>query len=351
MGGSENLTLTFISEDKKNKHTIVVFQGHTSFQDNCIKYNNIEFINLNFKTNSYFNLSNWLKIFQVVNNHKPDIIQAYMYDASKYARFVGFFSRVPVFIYIVNTYEYKKIRRAFFNYILSFLTKKVFVNSENVLSDVMYYDKIPKRKIILMPSFVSFNYEADHTLKIRNRLGIKKNDYLFLFIARLVEQKGIINLLHAVDLSVNTHKERNIKFVIMGDGELRNFLVSEILRLNLENFVFLVGEFKNINPFLTEADAYIDSSLRSGLSVAAINAMEASLPMIMTDVGGVNELNEGKKYISLCPAGNVNLMSNLIESFVKRKKRKDPALSEYVRQKFAAKNIIDKILNSYQDAI
>jgi len=347
MGGAENITLSLIRNDKEHKHLIVVFKGETNFQKYCEQKFKIKFINLDFKTNSFLSFKNWRSLFSLVKKYKPSIIQSYMYDASKYARFIGLLFNTPVVIYIVNTYSHKKTKRAIVNYLLSFLTKKIIVNSNEVKRDVMQYDKISEEKLILVPSFANLDFKKDYSFNLRKKLGIKKNDYIFIFIARLVAQKGLEVLIDSMEVCIHHKGDKNLKLIIVGDGPLKNTLLSKIDSLKLNKHIFLAGEIENLNPYLTEANAYIDSSLRSGFSIAAIKAMEASLPIIMTDVGGARQLSKNGKYASLCAPNEVNTMSDLISFYAKNKRAKNLDSADYVKKNFSDIAITKKILNLY----
>ena len=333
MGGAENITLSIIRNDKKFKHIILVLKGQTDFQRDCQKKYGIKFINLDFKTNSFFSILNWASLFSLIVKYRPLIIHSYMYDASKYARCIALFFNIPVVIYIVNTYSHKKIKRAVVNYLLSFLTKKIIVNSEEVKSDVIKYDKVSEKKIVLVPSFANLDFKKDSSLNLRKKFGIKKNDYMFLFIARLVEQKGLNYLIDCMKICIYKKGNKNLKLVILGNGPLKESLFDKVYRLKLSEHVFFAAEDTNLNPYLTEANAYVDSSNFSGQSVAAIKAMEASLPLIMTDVGGARQLSNNGKYASLCPPNDIYAMSALLSSYVKNKKSKRKSIKRSKNKK------------------
>jgi glycosyltransferase involved in cell wall biosynthesis len=351
MGGSENLTISIIRNDKYFQHVVIVLQGETAYQKYCEENFNLNFLNLNFRANSFFLLSSWKVLISNLRKIQPDIIQSYMYDASKFARIAGFLLKVPVFIYVVNTYSHKKIRRSFFNYFLSFFTYKIIVNSNDVRDDVIKIDKISAKKIVLLESFANLNFEKNNDFSLRKKFKIKKTDYLFLFVARLVEQKGIEYLIDAFNICVNQNKMKKLKLIIVGDGELRNYLIKKIINYKLAEHVYLVGEDPNLDSYLTEADAYIDSSIRSGLSVAAIKALEAGLPAIMTDVGGVSKLSDNGKYVKICPPANSKAISSAITHFLSSKNKSNVGAPEYVKSHFSDISMTKKIINFYKEAL
>jgi glycosyltransferase involved in cell wall biosynthesis len=351
MGGSENLALSIIKNDQYFQHVIVVLQGTSDFQIYCEDQFKINFINLNFKTNSFFSFENWMLLVTTLRKIRPDLIQSYMFDGSKYARILGLIFNTPIFIYIVNTYSYKKIRRGFFNYFLSFITSKVIVNSDDVKNDVIKTDKVALGKIYVVESFANLNFKQNHNLFIRKKFNIKKTDYLFLFIARLVEQKGIDYLLEAFNICINKKKMKKLKLIIVGDGELMTFFINKIIDFKLTEHIFLVGEDSNLDPYLTEADAYVDSSIRSGLSVAAIKALEANLPTIMTDVGGVRKLSDNGKYLNICPPADSNALASTIINLISNKNNTRIDTCQYVKDKFSDVVVSRNIITLYKEAL
>ncbi len=351
MGGSENLAVSIIKNDQNFQHIIIVMEGKTDFQIYCENQFKINFINLDFKTSSFFSYENWKLLRTVLRKVRPDLIQSYMYDASKYARLLGFILKIPVFIYIVNTYLYKKIRRGIFNYLFSFLTHTIIVNSEEVKSDVIKTDSVSIKKIYLLESFANLNFKKNYNLFIRKKLNIKKTDYLFLFIARLVEQKGIDYLIEAFDICINKKKIRKLKLIIVGDGELMTYFINKIIDFKLTEHIFLVGEDPNLDPYLTEADAYVDSSIRSGLSVAAIKALEANLPTIMTDVGGVRKLSDNGKYVSICPPADSHALASAIINLISNKNNTRMDTHQYIKNKFSDVVVSKNIITLYKEAL
>lgn len=351
MGGSENLALSIIKNDQNFQHVIIVLEGKTNFQFYCEDQFKINFINLNFKTNNFFSFENWKLLVTALKKIRPDLIQSYMYDGSKYSRILGLKFKIPIFIYIVNTYSYKRIRRGIFNYFFSFLTHTVIVNSQEVKNDVIKIDKVPLSKIYLIESFANLNFKQNHNLFIRKKLNIKKTDYLFLFIARLVEQKGIDYLLEALNICINKKKMKKLKLIIVGDGELMTYFINKIIDFKLTEHIFLVGEDTNLDPYLTEADAYVDSSIRSGLSVAAIKALEANLPTIMTDVGGVRKLSDNGKYLNICAPADSNALASAIINLISNKNNSRIDTCQYVKNKFSDVVVSKNIITLFKEAL
>ena len=348
MGGSESITLSIINNDKKHDHKIIVIQGYTSFQKSCEDKYKINFFNLNCEKNFFSSLFILISLISITLKLRPDILQSYMYDASKYSRILGLFLRIPVVIYVVNTYERKILTRSIINFFLGFITDKVIVNSLDVKNDVLRYDRISKNKLILINSFATLDYKKETDTNIRKSLGIKKTDFLLLFIARLVKQKGINYLIEAIAICLQSKKKSSLKLIIVGDGPLKNELQLKINNLNLTKNIFLVGEKENLNPYLSEANIYVDSSLWSGLSVSAIKALEASLPLIMTDVGGAKQVTNNGEFGYLCEPANSRALADLISFSYENNVCKNIKSNSYAKLFFSDLPNSKKIIYIYE---
>jgi glycosyltransferase involved in cell wall biosynthesis len=274
-----------------------------------------------------------------------------MYDASLFARVAGLLLNIPVIISVVNQYHRKKFIRGLTNFFLAKFTKAIVACSDDVKKDIIKYDFIKNEKIIVIPSFVNTNFKNDYSLKIRSSLSINKNDCLYLFIARLVPQKNIDLLIRAFNVLVNSIKKKNLKLIIIGDGPLRMKLLELISLKGLNNYIYLLGEHRNLNPYLTEADFYIDSSERAGLSLAAIKALEAGLTAIMSDVGGIAELNQRQTLVKTFESNNTFSLVNAILKNGNNRPVKNKNAIKFVKDNFSGKVGARKISNIYDSIL
>jgi glycosyltransferase involved in cell wall biosynthesis len=351
MGGAENITITLIKNSSDFDHTILIFGGKSEYQHFCEIEHGIRFINLNWKRRGMLRIANWKSLFHAISKASPSLIQTYMYDASLYGRVVGFMLGIPVVMFVANTYNKKKYVRGIVNFILGFKTKKVIACSEDVKKDILRYDRLQTQKVVVIPSFTQLNYCEDRSKNIRSELGIQSDDYVGLFIARLVPQKGIELLINAVSTCVNERGLKDLKFIVVGDGPLKDNLLQLIKDQSLTNHFFMVGEKRELNPFLTEANFYVDSALFSGLSLAAIKALEAGLPMIMTDVGGAKMLLADGQYGSICQSGSTEVIAEKISLFCKQKPERNVKATAYVKENFSDIALSKKIIDIYREVV
>jgi glycosyltransferase involved in cell wall biosynthesis len=103
----------------------------------------------------------------------------------------------------------------------------------------------------------------------------------FINLGRLDRQKGQWFLIRSFKKVVD--KNPNARLFILGEGELRVKLEKLIVDLKLKKNVFLLGEQKNIFPFLLNSHCFLLSSLWEGLPMSLIEALSLNLPVISTD--------------------------------------------------------------------
>lgn len=107
-------------------------------------------------------------------------------------------------------------------------------------------------------------------------------------VGALVAQKGHHTLVEAAALVVR--QVSDVRFVILGDGELRPQLEKQIRNLHLERHVFLAGFRPDVLELLKDVDVFALSSTHEGMCTSLVDAMAARKASVATAVGGVPEV-------------------------------------------------------------
>ncbi len=130
--------------------------------------------------------------------------------------------------------------------------------------------------------------EAQKYLKTTYKLPEFK--HLIGTVANLYSTKGLRYLVRAAKYI--TQKNKDVIFVVIGEGSLRKKLSEKIKKLDLEKKFFLLGEIKNSTRLLPAFDIFCLSSIKEGLPYTLIEALAAGLPIVTTHVGGILEIVE-----------------------------------------------------------
>lgn len=151
--------------------------------------------------------------------------------------------------------------------------------SEQVKADLVKNFGVEKSKIttIYNPSLI-MEFKDDSS---QVKPGVLSKTFTFVNMARLTEQKGQWHLIRAFKKVVEQYPD--VKLLILGTGELEDYLRGLIEGLKLNNNIDLLGFVDNPYDYLRRSDAFVFSSLFEGLGNSVLEAMACGLPVISTD--------------------------------------------------------------------
>ncbi|PHS73644.1 MAG: hypothetical protein COB22_00085 [Cycloclasticus sp.] len=135
--------------------------------------------------------------------------------------------------------------------------------------------------------------------------------YVILGVGRLSKQKDFSTLINA--FAIAKSKAPSIKLLILGEGEQRLALQSQINRLKLSNDVLLHGFVNNPLSYMSKADLFVLTSLLEGAPNVLVEAMATGCQIISTDSpGGSSELLHNGTYGALVPMKDNHALSEAI---------------------------------------
>lgn len=151
-------------------------------------------------------------------------------------------------------------------------------------------NKFKMKKIEYVPgiglNIEKFELKAFDRNSYRNKLGYNNNDFIILSVGELNKNKNHKVVLKAISKLHNP----NIKYIIAGQGELKEYLLDLAKRLKIENQVQLMGFRNDIPQLLKISDLYILPSIREGLNVSLMEAIVSHLPCLANDIRGNDDL-------------------------------------------------------------
>lgn len=130
-------------------------------------------------------------------------------------------------------------------------------------------------------------------------------------VAYFSQEKGLQYLIEAAALIPDVHSR--MRFVLVGDGQCRQDLESQVRARGLEDCFHFAGFQKRPAPYLSSFDLFVLPSLSEGLSSSILSAMAASLPVIASNVGGIPELIRHEENGLLVPPADAVALAHAIQ--------------------------------------
>jgi len=128
------------------------------------------------------------------------------------------------------------------------------------------------------------NRARDALGRLQPQLRLAESDVSAVYVGRLHPGKGLLELIEAWETVV--HHRPNAYLWLVGEGPLEADLRQAIRARNLQHRVVLPGAFDDVRDFLSAADFFVFPSHQEGMPLALLEAMEAALPIVATDIPG-----------------------------------------------------------------
>jgi glycosyltransferase involved in cell wall biosynthesis len=121
---------------------------------------------------------------------------------------------------------------------------------------------------------------------------------ILLNVGRLVPQKGIDRLIQAIPHVVRDRPD--VRFVLVGDGMLREPLEQQARELGAGGHVVFAGRRSDVPRLLRAADLFVFPSLYEGFGLALVEAMTYGLGVVATSCSNVPEIVTDREHGVLC---------------------------------------------------
>ncbi len=194
--------------------------------------------------------------------------------------------------------------------------------------DVLKYGIAKKKFTVIYNGINAQRFSTRHNPAVKKNLRMKHSDPLFMWVGRVIEQKGLKYLLAAMPLVLK--EIPTAKLLIIGTGTELKKLKKLAAKLKIQNSIVFHGAENNrkkINGLLRGADAFVFPSIWEPFGIVIIEAMASGLPVVAASTGGIPEIIEHGKNGLLVPARN---SKKLAEAMLKL------ASNEKLRKKIGA---------------
>ncbi|MEX6626282.1 glycosyltransferase family 4 protein [Tenacibaculum salmonis] len=235
---------------------------------------------------------------------------------------------------------------------------KIYPNSKGLYDFILEqkFTSKNKLKVIANGSSNGINIEDFSTKQVseitktelKESLGIKQQDFVFIFVGRLVSDKGINELVEAFQ-QIKDNTSKSVKLLLVGSEERELDPLDEktIKVIDEDTNIIAVGYQKDVRPYFSIANCLTFPSYREGFPNVVMQAGAMELPSIVSNINGCNEIIEENKNGFIIPVKNVDA---LYDAMLKMMLNSDMKLNarEMITNRFEQKVVWDALLNEYK---
>ena len=198
-------------------------------------------------------------------------------------------------------------------WMLTYESSEVIVNSNYMKGELQRLFGLPYEKINVVPNGVNLNLfngiERDYNFRRKYAMD---NEKIILFMGRLVYEKGVQHLISAMPKILNGYHDA--KLVIAGKGGMIDELKAQVNAMGISQKVCFAGYLsgKDVQQMYKCADIAVFPSTYEPFGIVALEAMLSENPVVVSDIGGLNEIVQHRENGMKTYCGNPNSIADSI---------------------------------------
>jgi glycosyltransferase involved in cell wall biosynthesis len=251
-------------------------------------------------------LHSLIRLYFFLLKEKPEIVHTHTPKAGLLGMIAAFLAGVPIRLHTVAglpLLETQGIKRQLLDRIekLTYrLATRIYPNSYELKKIILTNEFISEKRLKVLGNGSSNGIDTNffnrnkisekHLVKLKHQFGIQEADFVFIFVGRLVKDKGINELVDAFN-KLN-QKYKFTKLLLVGPFEpiLDPLSIETIQKIEKNTSIIHTGYQEDVRPFYAMSDVLTFPSYREGFPNVVLQAGAMDLPSIVTDINGCNEI-------------------------------------------------------------
>lgn len=293
------------------------------------------------------------RLSRVIRQLRPDVVQAHdPHGVAMAATALSITSPTPKPPLVASRrVEFRIARNSFSRW--KYTQVDCFIANSAAIRNRLAADGIPVRKIRVVHEGVDVERIVSMQPKnVQAEFFLPTHCPVVGNVAALAPHKGQQHLIDAAALVVRQIPDA--RFVIVGDGEMRQQLEHQIHHIHLERHILLAGFRTDVLELTKGFDLFVMSSVSEGMCTALVDAMAASKAAVATAAGGIPEVMVDGETGFLVPPRDQRAMAQRLVQLLKddalRARLGDAALRR-ARARFTVERMVDGTLGVYDGLI
>lgn len=310
-------------------------------------------------------LNSLWKLYKYFKREKPDIVHANTPKASLLSMLAAKLAGVPHRIYTVTGLRFETTTGNF-RRLLVLMEKLTCACATKVIPEglgvknTLVRERITNKELNVIHNGningIDTSYFSTESItltkqNLREQYNLGKDDFIFIFVGRIVKDKGINELIAA--FKVVTAKYANAKLLLVGsyENKLDPICTESESEINANPNIITVGFQYDVRPFFKMADALVFPSYREGFPNVVMQAGAMELPSIVTDISGCNEIIINDDNGIIIPKREIEALKVAMESFLNDSllvERLQNNARDRICERYEQRDVWEAILKMYQ---
>jgi glycosyltransferase involved in cell wall biosynthesis len=293
-----------------NHYEVVAVSGQDAHLENVAQREGVRTVNVEMQRaiSPLDDLVSLWKLFWLFKREKPQIVHSITPKAGLLCMLAGKIAGVPVrmhtFTGLIFPSKQGMLQQLLIamDRLLCWAATNIIPEGNGVKSDLIAYKITSKPLAVLANGNVNgidihyFSPEvipAKEKENLRKALQLEPSDFVYVFVGRLVGDKGINELVAAF----KNLSSANVKLLLVGpyEKELDALKAATLQEIEQNKNILTVGFQQDIRPYFSISDALVFPSYREGFPNVVMQAGAMGLPSIVSNINGCNEIVvEGK---------------------------------------------------------
>lgn len=229
----------------------------------------------------------------------------------------------------------------------------LFICASEAIRKILLADGVPEQRAVTVHEGIDLAHvAAAPAAALHEELWLPHGSPIVGNVAALVPHKGQRHLVEAAAMVVK--QVADARFVIAGEGELRESLEHQIKTHGLEKHVILAGFRPDVLSLHKAFDIFVMSSVMEGLGTSILDAMACGKPVIATTAGGMPEIVQDGETGLLVPPRDDRALATAIVRLLKdeplRRRMGANGLS-LANSRFSAERMVAETLSVYETVV
>jgi len=360
LGGAQKQLLSLIRQIDRDRYNLFLFTA----QDGLLMEEALSLSDLTLHRSKYIkrsidplkDLLALIEIVRFIKKNKIDVVHTHSSKAGVLGRWAGALARAKIIIHTVHGWSFNDFQNPFVRKLYQRLerisakfTDKIVVVSNHDRQKGLDSRIGSDRQYFLLRYGIDRAQFGSKDSSIRKELGISEDALVVGTIACFKPQKALEDFVQLASLARQVLPQA--RFLMVGDGVLRQKIERLIAEFNLGPQFILVGWRRDIPRILSAMDVFVLTSLWEGLPIAVLEAMASQVPVVATHTGGISEVIAEGKTGFLVPCHDMPSMLKKVRILLEDASLKSRIICDAkkcVDEKFDTKTLVRAYEDLYQ---